>query len=96
MRPSDTTASMTWISPAISIAAVVVVLVSPAVAAPNTVTWRSNAPPGPLTVPCDHIPQTAVKKVPAPLDRYARLVCTHAGQALEPLTATHGCSSRVR
>lgn len=76
---------MTRISRAVSIAIAAAALGSPAIAAPETVTWRSDAPPGPLTFPCERMPQSAVKVVPAPLDRYVRLVCTAGGQALEPL-----------
>jgi len=65
--------------------AILLALGSPAVAAPDTVTYRSDAAPSPLTFPCANMPKSAVNSVPAPLDRYVKLVCTHGGQALEPL-----------
>jgi len=46
---------MLRISPAAAIVALFLVLGSPAVAAPDTVTFRSDAPPGPLTFPCDRM-----------------------------------------
>jgi hypothetical protein len=45
---------------------------------------RPNVP-GPLFVPCDGLPSTAVRVVPSPLDKYVTIVCTRSGQALKPL-----------
>jgi hypothetical protein len=76
---------MTRMFRAFSIAVAAVPLSAPAVAAPDTVTYRAEPSSGPLTYPCANMPESAVTSVPAPLDRYVRLVCTHGGQALEPL-----------
>jgi hypothetical protein len=70
---------------AVWIAAAAAALASPVLAAPDTVTWRPDAPPGPLTFPCANLPSDAIQVVPAPLDKYVRLICTHGGQALEPV-----------
>jgi hypothetical protein len=45
---------------------------------------RPNTP-GPVVVSCDGLAPSAVKVVPAPLDRYAILICTRSGQAIGPL-----------
>lgn len=36
-----------------------------------------------LDIPCDGLPATAVKTVPAPFDTYLDLVCTKGGQAIK-------------
>ena len=48
----------------------------------------SGFPPG-YFLPCAEAPKTAVLGLPAPFDRFMRVLCTRAGHALAPLPGYH-------
>jgi hypothetical protein len=56
----------------------------------------ARAQPAPLLVPCAAISPQAVKTVPAPFDKYMRLICYNtAGQGLEPPAGTHWVNGSI-
>ena len=66
-------------------AAIATALISTGAASQPFEVLRPTSAAGPLIVPCETLPPTAVRAVPSPLDQYVTLVCTRSGQALKPV-----------